>query len=374
MFEAMRDHRVIVTGLTIGVSCWYAATAAPALAQGGLTPPDDITVNVLPGVLYVNGHPQYDQITWVDGAPDGSAMFLVQHPQQGYSQWVFVNGRSMWLQAPSEQRETVTAVPGNAVTSYQYYDWDDEDYEYDKKVLTEYLVATYLEADILHVPFLTGEGWPAASGGGHGATLEQAEEYLDDLCLNKQIVGTKTTGHVISQNPAGGVIVSAQSTVQIELDGEESLKAAALTPPGNDPQHAIKLTDSGSTLKVKVWLSDQHTNAETLTKCKGDGRDVFWLLPSSWADATVTVTRIGNEARIAVTAYQDKDAASDKIDLDPLSCAYGRDPVVKFTVPPEKTDCYLSIDVPGEKPHWVELELERQTTTTAPAETSSGAQ
>ena len=363
----VRKHSIVKALLVcaIGVVLFPPAESA-ALAQGGIFPEPQITETILPGIIYIYGHPQYDSLTWVAGGAQGSALFLMQDPQAGESTWVLISGQSMYLRVPGEDPETVTDKQGYAVTSEQYGDWGSSDFQYDQRELTDYLLLAYEETDILHTPCLTGNGWSAIPGGGYGATRDEAEDILEDFGLEIRIVGEKETGYVVSQTPIGGVPVASHATIDIELDGSEISSAMASTQAkGNDPQHAIELQGDSDELIAYIRLEEGHTDAHQLTDCGGNGRDVFWKLPSTWADAKVRVTRVGMQGRIAIAAWKDTDATAGGVTLEGLGCNFGRSPKFDFTAPAKGTDCIISVDVRGDIPPFAKLRITRVADSTA---------
>ncbi len=336
------------------IGVWSAAVVVslawtiPAVGNG------DGTVSATPwgGLWYSSGSAVQDDVTWVEGGAEGSALLLLRSPRQGWTDWVFLHGKSMYLRAPGCEKQTVTHTPGVYVRSRRYTEWGDAA-EMDRQALNESLLRVRDIWGALHTPFLIGPGWDETSNGRQAAALWEAQQALDKAGLTLRVEGDYSNGYVVAQNPPGGWPVQPGDVVLVWLDGEEVRDPADMVPlPGDDADHALPI--GADEHEIHATVTRYHTDSVDTQVCDGDGKEIVWKLPDGIEGANVQVSRVHLDGkRITLSAWKD-DSTSNPVKLSALGCegnatccAYGRDPTLEFTAP-ANGGCYIVADLSDE--------------------------
>lgn len=333
-----RFSHFILLPVSVACGCMLLGCAAPNQSftgKGGesRTPASSHTQTWI-DTTYVSGQVLQDDDTWVGGGADGSSFLVVRNKLEKETTWVFLNGNYMYLQLPGVRPEIVTHTPGSRITS-KAGDWPARATSpIDMPEITYYLRNLYEAFQVLHVPFLTGEGWPETSEGTRGADADDAEWILARMSLDMRRIGSNQTGKVLKQVPAGGRPVSAGTTVRVWLDGSQSIIDAGLNTLGDTYKTAISIAHQG-TVKKKITKDYHDTLPKTSCDLIANGKEIFWELPDDAKGKMVTVVRINRDKRVTISAW--KGDPDMNVDPTPIGCdgatdccARGLNPSITF--------------------------------------------
>ncbi len=308
-----------------------------------------------------------DRESWVEGGAEGSGYLIIRDPVTRKTQWVLLHGANLYLRVPGDARskEVITDVPGECIVSCKG-DWDKSSKKkMNERRLSNYLVQFYQAQGLLHVPFLTGDGWGLAQG----APKDKAMELLNSMHLNARIMSAVTDGTVVDQLPRGGMPAKEGQTVMLWLD---NTKAVTDLSQGDTYADAIPVPQPG---EASGEITNDHANDADSPSCPADGKDIFWALPNSARGQTITVRVLGLGPRVALSAWK-LNAATDQ--LEPIGCnggadccRHGRNVSIEF-VADASDDSFIMADVAPddlENPEWLTLDVQWTEAATAQAPT-----
>ncbi|MBN1513834.1 MAG: PASTA domain-containing protein [Phycisphaerae bacterium] len=250
-------------------------------------------------IWYIRGRSSYDDVTMIKGGADGSAVLLIQHADEQHlcadpaatdrSIWVLVEGRYLYLGTSDSDAHYITDRPGWATFSHRPGVIDSKPFPVNHRELSEHLRDIYERTEwtarpILHVPFLTGEGWPAVSLDPQDPTVEvkaasysQVKEILTDMNLTLKATGPRT-GFVTAQQPAPGTRLVKGAPVYVTFADAAKAPSPIARPQGDTPASAIEVASNGGTETAEITLD--HSDAQSGQSCGSDRRrDIFWRLP-----------------------------------------------------------------------------------------------
>lgn len=248
-------------------------------------------------VTYVSNRAVHDEETWVDGGADGSSLLMVRTGRnRDKTTWVLLHGNHLFLRVPGEPPVEITSKPGWGVTSYNG-GWG-KSREVNQRRLSMRLQKLAKAHGVLHVPFLTGKGWPKLNGTDdplrYGASASRARSLLQRMRLNMLTVDTPPPGdaRVVEQSPAGGTPVSLGTTVLVRL--EASTTSDELV--GDKRSEAIDVpslsAEEGEEEDLaSVLLTEDYTNegANPRPSCGFNKLDIFWKLAPGTTERDITV-------------------------------------------------------------------------------------
>jgi hypothetical protein len=297
-----------------------------------------------------------DRESWVEGGAEGSGYLIIRDPVTRKTQWVLLHGANLYLRVPGDARskEVITNVPGEFVVSYRG-NWDPSSkMKMNERRLSNYLVQFYQAHGLLHVPFLTGDGWGLAQG----APKAKAMELLNSMNLNARIMSAVTDGTVVDQIPKGGMPAKEGQTVMLWLDNK--LPAIDLSL-GDTHDTAIPVSNPG---KAYAEISADFGDDANSPSCPPDGKDMFWMLPDSAKGRMVTADVLGLGPRVTLSAWKYNTSANQLESIgcegETDCCDHGRNAKIKFTADATGVS-YIMVDVdPGDlgHPEWITLELQ----------------
>ena len=302
-------------------------------------------------VTYAKGKTLYDDGTWVAGGAEGSSFLMVRHRHRKFKKnrkettWVFLHGDHLFLQVPGEPAEVITSRPGWGVTS-KAGDWEKDAVEVDQRRLSVRLMQLYKAHGVLHVPFLTGRGWPEITPGKRGASASRARDILQHMRLNMMTVGSLSDGRVVEQAPAGGTPVSPGTTVWVRLDVPSAILPTA--PVGDTNTNAVEITlPSGDKTEITVtaWLAQEHDDDPPDPRCGLDGTDIFFKLLSNPANARTVTVQLRHQGgpRLTLSAWKDDGGTLVPCRPHKTSCSHKRWPEITYN--DENVDTYIVVDV-----------------------------
>ncbi len=255
------------------------------------TASDDSAYSTGWGVIwYVRGVNAQDPGTWVEGGAHGSALLLEKDPFKGETKWILLHGRSLFLGPYGGPFQTVLAQPGEYVLSRRFMSYDTNASPADARRLSDYLLQLYQRARIIHAPFLVGQSWDATAAGNAGASFEEAEALLAAMNLRLVVADNKRVGAAIWQYPVGGTPMRAGDAVVVQFDGAVNWgrpETTAVDEPSVDDA-AIELCPKHKVLETTARIKATHRSHPTARACR-NGRDVFWLLPSTMTGMKLTI-------------------------------------------------------------------------------------
>ncbi|HPM24387.1 MAG TPA: PASTA domain-containing protein [Phycisphaerae bacterium] len=288
---------------------------------------------------YLRGTSAFDNSTMVEGGAVGSAALVRLHPTQGCTDWILIEGQSLFLRKPGESAETVAqmlsdthgnqfapVVRSRAGGTHEPSATADQ-YEVTCHLVDVYKRTYWTPTPALHAPFLVGRGWDRDIG----AWAQEAANILRSLDLRWQFLpaGT-TTGHVIKQDPPGGRPLSKNSVITLTLDGvahdEPSTVIGRLRTP-------LILTERQRDQDLAVDITLDHRD-DLQGTCRSAGPEYCIKLPASAAGATVVVRQSTDYSdNLALSAWDmgGRVPVELKTSAGEVACDSGTAPEIRFT-------------------------------------------
>ncbi len=308
---------------------------------------------------YVSNQAVHDDETWVDGGADGSSLLMIRTGRnRDKTTWVLLSGNYLFLRVPGEPPEEITSKPGWGVTSYNG-GWG-KPFEVNHQRLSMQLQKLAKAHGVLHVPFLTGKGWPELSLADtrRGARASRARRLLQRMRLNMFTVGTPPPGdaRVVEQSPAGGTPVSPGTTVFVRLEASTPSGVAGDTRSTAIVVSSLSAAEGEERGLDPVLLTDEYTNegANPNPSCKGNGVDVFWRLPKDASKTRNITVRLDDQSasRLTLSAWKD-DGTGTLVQCTSLrpptapttSCNRRRRPEISYV--DDQEDTFIVIDAKG---------------------------
>lgn len=246
-------------------------------------------------IWYIKGVDGTDDATWTQGGADGSSVLLLKFPEDGYTQWVLLEGRSLHLGPRGGPLRTFAATPGKAVISRRYGRNDGRVVSADMRYVTEQLIELRRRGQVLHAPFLIGKGWDLGNDANEasGARFAEADRVADLLGVRLKVLpnhsGGSREGVVEFQDPAGGAPLRPGDTLRVRFTG--TAPPAAATLDGDTPANPIVVAFTDNRYQRRLAVSTDYTDDPTLRPCRLNGLDVFWELPAAANGKTVVIRR-----------------------------------------------------------------------------------
>ncbi|MEE9293672.1 MAG: PASTA domain-containing protein [Phycisphaerae bacterium] len=322
-----------------------APVSAIGADNAGDAPPGSRGPASVGNVTYVKNQTYYEEETWVAGGADGSSFLVIQtrRKHKTIATWVFLHGNHLFLRVPGYPPEKITDQPGWGVVSNEG-DWGSP-FQVDQEELSDSLRKLYKAYDVLHIPFLTGKGWPDDIG----ATARDAKRTLKLMHLHMITVGAKVDGHVIKQSPPGGTPVVPYTTVLVEFDGKPptgtGLPRDTADPlQGDTLATAIEVDDRDQGWFAKI-TNDHHSSVED-PQCGVNGKDVIFRLPKKLGEQrSVTATLARGGYRVTLSAWkEDSPNSGPTVRIGGhKGCMEKRKPRIKYS--DDGQDTFIVVDV-----------------------------